>query len=523
MHCQICCNPNRKTKFNSARVTICQWCITRIRDADISLSQARTHWLDSYQCDLVAELEGKVRRLARLTRIPAPQLEQSHLNREDDRALNEVKRQEGFLVGIFRSLIDDGSRRIEAFDRAEKAKQRIIEEHQARVLAYGEQQQNYVAKLDVLRARLENLPSEADAARANHEIDEMVPSASKSLFTWLLRANALGLIQSSGETVERLQNQESDQLRQSVLREDRYRCVCCERDYSIANLHVHHIIPLYRGGTNDPRNLVTVCYSCHKKIHKREGIEVTKPEIVKHAPRRQIFCAVDIETTGLHRNDKIIEIAAVRFIDGKSTEHFQTFVDINQPLPTIITKITGITDSMLRGCPSIQDAMAAYHRFVGSNTLVFHNASFDTRFLNRDAELFGLPEMKAPHCTLRLSREKLPRLSSHKLGFLADYFAIPTRRFHRALDDAKSTGHLYVELLRLPTQKVVKKPPRKSKIARKPEENLGQIEDSSQASLEQVSIVVCCPACDQKLRVPAEKLLKISCPTCKHTFTKFTH
>ena len=34
---------------------------------------------------------------------------------------------------------------------------------------------------------------------------------------------------------------------------------------------VHHIIPINRGGTNDEDNLMSVCRSCHNKIHIEQG------------------------------------------------------------------------------------------------------------------------------------------------------------------------------------------------------------------------------------------------------------
>lgn len=56
---------------------------------------------------------------------------------------------------------------------------------------------------------------------------------------------------------------------------DGFRCVCCGRseDHTRRGLQVHHI-SYARLGHEDPLNdLVTVCGSCHKKIHnyyKRE-------------------------------------------------------------------------------------------------------------------------------------------------------------------------------------------------------------------------------------------------------------
>ena len=34
---------------------------------------------------------------------------------------------------------------------------------------------------------------------------------------------------------------------------------------------VHHIIPLAEGGTNDESNLMSLCRSCHEKIHRERG------------------------------------------------------------------------------------------------------------------------------------------------------------------------------------------------------------------------------------------------------------
>jgi 5-methylcytosine-specific restriction protein A len=33
---------------------------------------------------------------------------------------------------------------------------------------------------------------------------------------------------------------------------------------------VHHIVPLSEGGSNDESNLMSLCHSCHEKMHKRK-------------------------------------------------------------------------------------------------------------------------------------------------------------------------------------------------------------------------------------------------------------
>ena len=39
----------------------------------------------------------------------------------------------------------------------------------------------------------------------------------------------------------------------------------------VAVEEVHHIIPLAEGGTHDESNLMSLCRSCHEKIHKGRG------------------------------------------------------------------------------------------------------------------------------------------------------------------------------------------------------------------------------------------------------------
>ena len=55
------------------------------------------------------------------------------------------------------------------------------------------------------------------------------------------------------------------------------------------------------------------------------------------------YVSVDVETTGLApKQDKIIEIGAVRVRDGQIVESFTSFVNPGRILPAHITELTGI-------------------------------------------------------------------------------------------------------------------------------------------------------------------------------------
>ena len=51
--------------------------------------------------------------------------------------------------------------------------------------------------------------------------------------------------------------------RKKTLKRDNNECYIC---HSTDKLHIHHIIPRRRGGTEGADNLVTLCSGCHKSI-----------------------------------------------------------------------------------------------------------------------------------------------------------------------------------------------------------------------------------------------------------------
>ena len=53
--------------------------------------------------------------------------------------------------------------------------------------------------------------------------------------------------------------------REAVLHRDNYTCQCCGKKH--VRLEVHHIVFRSMGGTDDERNLITLCEKCHKAVH----------------------------------------------------------------------------------------------------------------------------------------------------------------------------------------------------------------------------------------------------------------
>jgi len=59
----------------------------------------------------------------------------------------------------------------------------------------------------------------------------------------------------------------NDEIRRFVLDRDGFECMYCGND---DDLHVHHLKPRKEGGTDEPRNLITLCSSCHGKMEKHD-------------------------------------------------------------------------------------------------------------------------------------------------------------------------------------------------------------------------------------------------------------
>lgn len=64
-----------------------------------------------------------------------------------------------------------------------------------------------------------------------------------------------------------------DDLRRAVLRRDSYTCSYCGHRGTALTLEVDHVLPVSRGGSNAPENLVAACWECNVEKGSRTGFE----------------------------------------------------------------------------------------------------------------------------------------------------------------------------------------------------------------------------------------------------------
>lgn len=147
---------------------------------------------------------------------------------------------------------------------------------------------------------------------------------------------------------------------------------------------------------------------------------------------------IDTETCGLQGG--IVEVASVDVVDGQIVNPMSDLILPDRPIGRQAMAIHRITEVMVRGKPTIEQAIGRYH---GSAFYVAHNASFDRRML---------PEMHGEWiCTMTLARALWP---GRKYGNQAlreslqlEVSPPPELHAHRALYDCYVTAALLIRIM----------------------------------------------------------------------------
>ena len=222
------------------------------------------------------------------------------------------------------------------------------------------------------------------------------------------------------------------------------------------------------------------------KRKRQSGYEPVKTSNITPKGKYDRFVVFDTETTGLAPSkDRIIELGAVRFVDGEPIERFRTLVNPERPIPEEATEINNITDDMVINAPTIVQVLPSFEEFIGKDLLIGHNLEFDLKFIYYSGSL--LFETKRKYIdTLEQARKLLkgPKrrknayddydlayddydyskkldyadydyyddyddydVDDYKLDTLCDYYQIIRTNIHRADLDALATGDLFLNLV----------------------------------------------------------------------------
>lgn len=161
---------------------------------------------------------------------------------------------------------------------------------------------------------------------------------------------------------------------------------------------------------------------------------------------------LDTETTGLWVNQghRLIEIACIELENSKPTGRlFHRYIYPKLSfMPASAFEIHGISIGFLRRFPPFEFVAEALLEFIGSASLIVHNASFDLGFVNAELSYAGRPPIAVPYVdTLGMARSKFPGAAA-SLDALCRRFDIDlsVRAKHGAMIDCGLLARVYFEL-----------------------------------------------------------------------------
>lgn len=172
------------------------------------------------------------------------------------------------------------------------------------------------------------------------------------------------------------------------------------------------------------------------------------------------YVVVDVETTGASpvRGDRVTEIALVEVSGGRIAGEFSTLVNPGRPIPSWITRLTGITAEMVEDAPAFEEVADRVQERLEGRVFVAHNVPFDWRFVAHEMRRARSVLPEGPRlCTLRLARRALPGLRRKGLDGVTRHFDVEIEARHRAAGDALATASVLLRLLELADRKGVQR------------------------------------------------------------------
>lgn len=160
------------------------------------------------------------------------------------------------------------------------------------------------------------------------------------------------------------------------------------------------------------------------------------------------FVVFDLETTGVNcQSDKIIEIGAVKIVQGKLCETFGTLVNPECHIPEDATRVNNITDEDVVDAPTLAQVMPDFYKFCDGCVIVSYVIGFDFGFIDYHGKALGYTFTNQTDDAFVLAKNKLKGLKNYKLVTVAKHLGVSLENAHRAVHDAVATAECMVKLL----------------------------------------------------------------------------
>ncbi len=179
-------------------------------------------------------------------------------------------------------------------------------------------------------------------------------------------------------------------------------------------------------------------------------------------PKKGRYIVLDTETTGLKKNDHVVELGANEIIDGKLTgAQFHIYIKPRLQMEEIVIRIHQITNNYYNDFyqdiyQDDRQNLINFINWVGDSLIFAHNATFDMSALNLELKFWGLNEFPINkfRCSMRIFKEIIGRIEPYFddkficLEKCCRFFELNSNEkcFHNALFDSFMTGRVICKL-----------------------------------------------------------------------------
>ena len=203
---------------------------------------------------------------------------------------------------------------------------------------------------------------------------------------------------------------------------------------------------------NKPKKVLNKEYSDYRFIHPKEYVEINQANLFdtfvqKDYLQNNEFVVFDLETTGLdYKTNKVTEIGAVKIKNGRIVETFSGFVNPQQNISQEITRLTGITNDMVKEAPVLEDVLPDFYKFCKNSILVGQNVQFDFGFIDFYSRQIDYVFANKMEDTMNIAKKYI-FLRNYKLKTISEALNVPLINAHRAINDALATAKVFIKLI----------------------------------------------------------------------------
>ena len=184
--------------------------------------------------------------------------------------------------------------------------------------------------------------------------------------------------------------------------------------------------------------------------HQDDLLSFAEEKTVPKYLQDKTFVCYDLETTGLHyeSGDRIVEIGAIKIVNGKITEKFVSFVNPDgKHIDEGASATTGIYDEDVKDAPKDYEVLQDFYKFTRGAILTGYNIiNFDNVFLLGQGKKCRYNFDNEIEDVYRFAQKYVYGVKNYKLSTISEKLGVVLDKAHIVFFDALATAEVFIKL-----------------------------------------------------------------------------